>query len=457
MRHERGEAVVVAHPDLVGRHGVVLVHDGQHVEPEQALQRPLGVAVVGAADHVVGGEQHLADGLSVAGERARVGLGEQELADGRRGLLGGEVAGAAGQPERREPGRDRPRRDEHYLTTRGAALGERVDERVEPGRVETARQRGERRRPHLHDDPPRRGQRRAGHDATVSVAQGATQGTADLRPDNSVLLRGTSVAPPHIAVLARRRRRATPRRRPAARRVRRATPRPRPAARHHRRATPCRRPAAWHRGRAVRSRCRARLGVVGVPAHYSSSSASRPSASSASERCNRRCARAALRSAAPIRSLGSSRRSVPRPESSTATPAGVVGLPVERDVADGHRRNRVRARRGERVLDAEPVQPVAEIADGLVVVEGGLPDPALRACATHDEPAIELRVGLDREAASSTACGPQHDPRGLGDGLRCPHLVHRLAHGERELAQARVARRRDRVHRASRPGRDVVG
>ena len=98
VRHERGEAVVVAHPDLVGRHGVVLVHDGQHVEPEQALQRPLGVAVVGAADHVVGGEQHLADGLSVAGERARVGLGEQELADGRRGLLGGEVAGAAGQP-----------------------------------------------------------------------------------------------------------------------------------------------------------------------------------------------------------------------------------------------------------------------------------------------------------------------------------------------------------------------
>ena len=167
-RDERCEAVVVAHPDLVGGDGVVLVDHGQHVEPEQALQRALRVAVVGAADHVVGGEQHLPDGLPVAGERPRVGLGEQELADRGRGLLGGEVAGSAGQPERREPGRDRPRGDEHHLAARGAPFGERVDQRVEAGRVEPARQRGERRRPHLHDDAPRRCEGRAGHSPTTA-------------------------------------------------------------------------------------------------------------------------------------------------------------------------------------------------------------------------------------------------------------------------------------------------
>ena len=164
VRDERGEPVVVAHPDLVGGHRVVLVHDRQHLEPEQALQRALRVAVVRAADHVVGGEQHLADGLAVAGERPRVRLGEQELADRGRGLLGGEVARAADQPQRREPCRDRPRRDEHHLAARGAALGEGVDERVEPGRVEAAGQRRERRRPHLHDDPPGGREGGPGHD-----------------------------------------------------------------------------------------------------------------------------------------------------------------------------------------------------------------------------------------------------------------------------------------------------
>ena len=45
---------------------------------------------------------------------------------------------------------------------------------------------------------------------------------------------------------------------------------------------------------------------------------------------------------------------------------------------------------GQLVLDAEPGQPVGEVADGLVVVEVGLPDPALGPRAAHDEAAGQL-------------------------------------------------------------------
>ena len=56
--------------------------------------------------------------------------------------------------------------------------------------------------------------------------------------------------------------------------------------------------------------------------------------------------------------------------------------------ADAEHAERVVRRLRPGCVDAEPVEPVAEIADGLVVVEGGLPDPALRAHAAHDEPAV---------------------------------------------------------------------
>ena len=45
--HQRGEAVVVAEPDLLGGHGVVLVDDRDGAQIEQAAQGPVRVAVVG--------------------------------------------------------------------------------------------------------------------------------------------------------------------------------------------------------------------------------------------------------------------------------------------------------------------------------------------------------------------------------------------------------------------------
>ena len=68
--------------------------------------------------------------------------------------------------------------------------------------------------------------------------------------------------------------------------------------------------------------------------------------------------------------------------------AGVdAGLEVEDDgvvgVADEHRVALDRAELDEPVLDAEPVEPVGEEADGLVVGEVGLAHPALRLGAAH--------------------------------------------------------------------------
>ena len=97
-----------------------------------------GVAVVPAADDVVGGQQHLADGEAVPGERLGVAVHQQALADAGRRLLGGQVAGPAGQAERREPGRDRAGGHQHHLAAGRVRGGQRVDERVDAGRVEAA-------------------------------------------------------------------------------------------------------------------------------------------------------------------------------------------------------------------------------------------------------------------------------------------------------------------------------
>ena len=59
MGNERGEAVVVAEPDLVVGDGVVLVDDGHGAELEQARERLAGVEVLAAVDEVVRHEQHL--------------------------------------------------------------------------------------------------------------------------------------------------------------------------------------------------------------------------------------------------------------------------------------------------------------------------------------------------------------------------------------------------------------
>ena len=69
MGDQRGEPVVVAEPDLVGGDGVVLVDDRDRMQRAQPVQRALGVGVLHPHRDVVRGQQYLADGALVAGER----------------------------------------------------------------------------------------------------------------------------------------------------------------------------------------------------------------------------------------------------------------------------------------------------------------------------------------------------------------------------------------------------
>ena len=65
-------------------------------------------------------------------------------------------------------------------------------------------------------------------------------------------------------------------------------------------------------------------------------------------------------------------------------------FPIERHVADGDRAAGLGAEAQQFVFDTESCQPVAEIADGLVVVEIRLSDPAFGPRAAYDEPAVSV-------------------------------------------------------------------
>lgn len=136
---EGGEPVVVAEADLVRGDGVVLVDDREGAHGEEFVEGAGGVAVVGAAAHVVGGEQHLSDADAVPGEGGGVARHEEALSHAGGGLLPGQVLGAAAQSERGESGGDGAGGDEDDLfLAPAAALGEDVDERVDPVGVQAA-------------------------------------------------------------------------------------------------------------------------------------------------------------------------------------------------------------------------------------------------------------------------------------------------------------------------------
>ena len=119
MGDQRGKPVVVAEPDLVGGHGVVLVDDRDGVQRAQPVQGALGVGVLYPHRDVVRCQQHLADGAVVAGERRAPRVHQRHLPDAGSSLLGGQIGGTLGQPQRLDPGRDRARRHDHHV---GACL-----------------------------------------------------------------------------------------------------------------------------------------------------------------------------------------------------------------------------------------------------------------------------------------------------------------------------------------------
>ena len=178
-----GQPVVVAEPDLTGGDRVVLVDDRQHSELEELGEGLVGVAVVAAPRHVVGGQEHLPRDQAVGRELLGVAVHEQSLAHRRSGLLGSQRTGPAGQPQRRQPGGDRAGGDEHDLGAADPGRGEHVDETAYALGVDAAGGRREGGRADLDHDPAGRGDLLApglaGHaSSSPSVVAGAWSGSS---------------------------------------------------------------------------------------------------------------------------------------------------------------------------------------------------------------------------------------------------------------------------------------
>ena len=112
---QRGQVVVVAKADFLGRHGVVFVDDRDHALVEQGFERVARVEIAAAVGQIGAGEQHLGHARAVDGEILLVDGHQARLADGGQHLLGGQMLGQGGEAQRLAPGGDRPRRNQHHL------------------------------------------------------------------------------------------------------------------------------------------------------------------------------------------------------------------------------------------------------------------------------------------------------------------------------------------------------
>ena len=149
--HERGEEVVVAVADLVVGDRVVLVHDRQHAEVEQPLQRLARVEILTAVHEVVWREQHLATHDVVRGEDRVQPLDEARLPDRGKGLQRADVGGTRGEPERGHARRDCTREHQHDAVAGGVRGREVATQLQDRGIVEVASLVGDRRCADLHD------------------------------------------------------------------------------------------------------------------------------------------------------------------------------------------------------------------------------------------------------------------------------------------------------------------
>ena len=81
--HLRGQVVVVADAEFVGRGRVVLVDDGHDPPLQQPVERVASVEILGAGTDVERGEQHLGGDHLLVGEELTVGVVEVALTNGR--------------------------------------------------------------------------------------------------------------------------------------------------------------------------------------------------------------------------------------------------------------------------------------------------------------------------------------------------------------------------------------
>ena len=153
---ERRDPVVVAVAVLVVGDRVVLVDDRHAAELEQPHERLAGVQVLLAVDEVVRVEQHLRGDDAVAAELGVPHLHQPALAGRRQRLQRGHVGRPGRQPECRDAGGHRSRRDHEHLVARlahGDDLVAQLGDRAAVDRAVLVRQR---RRADLGDDAHQR-------------------------------------------------------------------------------------------------------------------------------------------------------------------------------------------------------------------------------------------------------------------------------------------------------------
>src|SRR5258706_922242 len=159
----RGELVVVAEAQLLGRDRVVLVDQRHDPIREELRERAARVQKALAIHEARVVEQDLSHEQLLARERALEAAAQIDLADRRGGLLARDRARSLreAEPPRAEP--DRARSDHDDLAARAHLLGDLLRDRGETARLHAAALRGQERRAELYDDAPRARELRAFH------------------------------------------------------------------------------------------------------------------------------------------------------------------------------------------------------------------------------------------------------------------------------------------------------
>ena len=121
LRHARGETVIVAETNLLGRYAVILVEHRHHAQSQQPVERGGGVKVAAAGLQIIERDQDLRRREPLCAERLRPYLAERDLPDSGGGLRIFEArASAFGQAQPPRTERDRTRgHDRHLLPSLG--------------------------------------------------------------------------------------------------------------------------------------------------------------------------------------------------------------------------------------------------------------------------------------------------------------------------------------------------
>ena len=155
LHDEGGEPVVVTEGEalqLLVRHDVVLVDDGQNAQLQQAEDGVAHIAAALLAVDILAGEQHLGHGVVVLVEQLVVGIHQLALAHGGGGLLGGHILGPPGQVQLAHAHADGAGGHQNDLMSRVFQVAEHLAQPLHPLDVQAPCGVGQRGGAHLYND-----------------------------------------------------------------------------------------------------------------------------------------------------------------------------------------------------------------------------------------------------------------------------------------------------------------